>query len=107
VHGGPRLSKAVLPRAIGMERTLKKHRATFRQHPARYAHYVGAMGVAYLRSGRWWRAVVATTHSLTIDPRPFRSYVWWLAALCGPWPVALRRRLRARRRRQPGAEPVA
>lgn len=95
-HGGPRLSKAILERARGMELTVAKHRATFAQHPRRYAHYLATIGVTYLRGGRWLPAIKATTRSLTVDPRRPRAWLWWLATLAGPWPLELRRRLRRR-----------
>jgi glycosyltransferase involved in cell wall biosynthesis len=93
-HTGPRLSKAVLERAQGMEQTVNKHRATFRQHPRRYARYLSTMGVTYLRAGEWGSAVKATSRSIRVDPRRGDSYRWWLASLAGPWTLRLTRRLR-------------
>jgi GT2 family glycosyltransferase len=101
-HSGPRLSKAVLERAQGMEQTVEKHEATFRQHPRRFARYLSTMGVTYLRAGAWGPAVRATTRSITVDPSRLDSYRWWLASLAGPWTLRVARRLR----RQPGEPEV-
>ena len=97
-HSGLRLSKAILERAQGMEQTVEKHEATFRQHPRRFARYLTTMGVTYLRAGEWGPAVRATTRSITVDPTRIDSYRWWLASLAGPWTLSLARRLR----RSPG-----
>lgn len=96
-HTGQRLSKAVLERARGMELTVAKHETTFSRHPRRYGHYLATIGVTYLRGGKWWPAVKATTKALVVDPRRPRTYLWWLAALAGPWPLRVRRRIRRRR----------
>jgi glycosyltransferase involved in cell wall biosynthesis len=96
-HEGTRLSKSVLARARGMELTLRRHEAVFRQHPRRHAHYLATMGVTYLRGGRWLPAVRATTRSLIVDPLRPKAWLWWLASLAGPWPLGIWRRMRQRR----------
>jgi glycosyltransferase involved in cell wall biosynthesis len=97
-HSGPRLSKAVLERAEGMERTVDKHREVFALHRKRYGRYVSTMGVTYLRAGEWGKALSAMTRSIAIDPTRPQVYGLWLAALAGPKAVGLAKRLR------PGAE---
>src|SRR5205085_12281195 len=47
MHDGPRRRRNMADRADGMARTLAKHRAVFRLHPRRLAHYLGTMGVTY------------------------------------------------------------
>lgn len=96
-HEGTRLSKSVLARARGMELTVRRHEAVFKEHPRRYAHYLATMGVTYLRGGRWMQAIRATTRSLIVDPFRPRAWLWWLASLAGPWPLAIWRRVRPRR----------
>jgi glycosyltransferase involved in cell wall biosynthesis len=93
-HSGPRLSKSVLERAEGMESTVAKHKKTFEQHRRRYAHYQATIGVTYLRAGKWWPAVKASTKALIIDPTRPKAYYWWLASLAGPLPIEIRRRFR-------------
>jgi glycosyltransferase involved in cell wall biosynthesis len=94
-HSGPRLSKAVLERAEGMERTVAKHRDVFRLHRRRYGRYMSTMGATYLRAGRWGSAVSATSRSLMIDPARPQAYGWWLASLAGPKALDLVRRIRS------------
>lgn len=96
-HEGTRLSKSVLARATGMELTVKRHEAVFRQHRRRYAHYLATIGVTYLRGGRWLPAIRVTTRSLIVDPFRLQAWLWWLASLAGPWPLAIWRRVRPRR----------
>jgi glycosyltransferase involved in cell wall biosynthesis len=93
-HTGPRLSKAVLERAQGMEQTVAKHEKVFEQHPRRFARYLSTMGVTYLRAGEWGSSVRATTRSIRVDPGRADSYRWWLASLAGPWSLRMTRRLR-------------
>jgi glycosyltransferase involved in cell wall biosynthesis len=93
-HTGPRLSKAVLERAQGMEQTVAKHEPTFRQHPRRFARYLSTMGVTYLRAGEWGPAVRATTRSIRVDPLRADSYRWWLASLAGPVSMRISRSAR-------------
>jgi glycosyltransferase involved in cell wall biosynthesis len=83
-HTGPRLSKAVLERAEGMDRTVSKHQDKFRAHRRRYGRYLSTMGATYLRSGDWGRAISASTRAILVDPTRPRAYGWWLAALAGP-----------------------
>lgn len=93
-HTGPRLSKAVLERAEGMEKTVAKHEGTFRLHRRRYGRYMSTMGVTYLRAGRWGPAVSAMTRSIMIDPTRPRAYGWWLASLAGPKALELFKKIR-------------
>lgn len=93
-HEGPRLSKAVVERAEGMRRTVDKHEATFAQHPKRYAAYVASMGATFLRAGRWLPAITMATKAVRLDPSRPKYYLWWLAALAGPYAMKLTRRLR-------------
>jgi glycosyltransferase involved in cell wall biosynthesis len=94
-HPAPRLSRNLLARAVGIERTLAKHRAAYAAHPDRRAYLLGAMGLAYLRSGRWGRAISATSRSLLVRPR-LRTGGWWVASLAGPWVVSASDRWRTR-----------
>jgi glycosyltransferase involved in cell wall biosynthesis len=101
-HTGPRLSKALLERAEGMERTVEKHRESFRLHPRRYGRYMSTMGATYLRAGKWGPAVSATTRSIFIDPSRSDSYGPWLASLVGPYGLELARRLGVHSHRDTG-----
>jgi glycosyltransferase involved in cell wall biosynthesis len=78
-----RLSRDLLARAVGIERTLAKHRALIASNRDRHAYLLGALGLAYLRAGRWAPAVTATSHSLRLRPGP-RAGRWWLLSLAGP-----------------------
>jgi glycosyltransferase involved in cell wall biosynthesis len=89
-----RLSENLLARAVGIERTLAKHRAAFAANHDRYAYMLGALGRAYLRAGRWAPAVAASSRLLCIRPSP-RACGWWLASLAGPRAVAVTDRIRA------------
>lgn len=91
-HSGPRLHDQMLACAEGMERTARKHYKTFEHHPRRHAHYLGAMGIAYLKAGKWAPAVSATTRAVLRDPRQPRLWVWWGASLAGPRALSLYRR---------------
>jgi glycosyltransferase involved in cell wall biosynthesis len=90
-----RLSKDLLARAVGIERTLAKHGPVFATNPERHAYLLGALGLAYLRAGRWAPAVAATGRSLLLRPRA-RALGWWLASLAGPWIVLAGDRARSR-----------
>jgi glycosyltransferase involved in cell wall biosynthesis len=90
-----RLSKDLLARAVGIERTLAKHRPLFAGNPERHAYLLGALGLAYLRAGRWVLAVTATSRSLLVRPRA-RTCGWWLASLAGPRIVSVADRARSR-----------
>jgi glycosyltransferase involved in cell wall biosynthesis len=90
-----RLSKDLLARAIGIERTLAKHEPLFAANPDRHAYLLGALGLAYLRAGRWAPAVAATSRSLLLQPRA-RTLGWWLASLAGPRMVSAADRVRSR-----------
>lgn len=95
-HPGPRLHSDLLARPEAMRRTVEKHRATFRLHRTAHAHYLATMGATYLRAGKWWRAVDATSRALLLDPFGRQHLIWWLASLLGPKGLALNRWLRAR-----------
>ena len=84
VHRSGRLSENLPARVDSIQRTLVKHQAAFAQHPRRHAHYLGAMGLAWLRMGRWGPAVVATTRALRRAPWRPRGAAQWLASLAGP-----------------------
>jgi GT2 family glycosyltransferase len=83
-HDQGHLHDRMIDGAQGMARTLQKHRKVFALYPHRHAHYLGAMGVAYLKAGRWAPAIAATTHAIVRDPRQPRLFAWWLASLAGP-----------------------
>jgi hypothetical protein len=91
-HSGSRLHDQMLACAEGMDRTARKHYKIFELHPRRHAHYLGAMGIAYLKAGKWARAVSATSRAVLRDPRQRRLWVWWIASLFGPRAVSLYRR---------------
>jgi glycosyltransferase involved in cell wall biosynthesis len=83
-HRTGRLSANLQARADSLQRTLVKHRAAFAQHPERHAHYLGAMGITWLRLGRWRPAMAATTRGLFLAPRRAKGVAQWLASLAGP-----------------------
>jgi glycosyltransferase involved in cell wall biosynthesis len=83
-HPASRLSADLEARADGLRHTLDKHRAAFAQHPDRHAHYLGSMGITWLRMGRWRPAVAATTRGLCLAPRRLKGIAQWLASLAGP-----------------------
>lgn len=78
------LSRRDLALAEGMRRTEIKHRAVFSTRPKRHAHFLRAMGMYYLRAGRWGRAIAGTSRALVRDPKRPKSLVCWLASLGGP-----------------------
>lgn len=98
-HDQDHLHNRMLDCAQGMARTLQKHCQVFALYPRRHAHYLGAMGVAYLKAGRWTPAITATTRAVIRDPRQPRLFAWWLASLAGPrmlwWYRRGRRKLRS------------
>jgi glycosyltransferase involved in cell wall biosynthesis len=83
-HRTSRLSANLEARADSLQHTLAKHHAAFAQHPERHAHYLGAMGITWLRLGRWRPALAATTRSLCLAPRRPKGVAQWLASLAGP-----------------------
>jgi glycosyltransferase involved in cell wall biosynthesis len=83
-HRASRLSANLEARAVSLQHTLAKHRAAFAQHPDRHAHYLGAMGITWLRLGRWGPALTATTRGLWLAPRRPKGVAQWLASLAGP-----------------------
>ena len=83
-HRTSRLSSNLEARADSLHHTLAKHRAALARHPDRHAHYLGAMGITWLRLGCWRRAVAATTHALWLAPRRPKGVAQWLASLAGP-----------------------
>jgi glycosyltransferase involved in cell wall biosynthesis len=105
-HRTGRLSANLPARADSLQRTLIKHRAAFAQHPERHAYYLGAMGITWLRLGRWRPAMAATTRSLCLAPRRPKGVAQWLASLTGPriWGLLdpARRRLQPPRPRAQG-----
>jgi glycosyltransferase involved in cell wall biosynthesis len=98
-HRGGRLSEDVAARAEGILRTLAKHEPVFAAHPRRHAHYLGAVGIAWLRLGRWGPAVAATSRSLRLAPGRPKGVGQWAASLAGPrvWALVDPRRDRLRR----------
>lgn len=98
-HDGPRLSKALLERAEGMQRTVSKHHDIFSEHPRRFSAYLATMGMTYLRAGVWGKAVAAMGRAVWVDPLRSRNYPWLLAALAGPYALCVfrwgKRRLRS------------
>jgi glycosyltransferase involved in cell wall biosynthesis len=95
LHAGTHVRNDLLAAARAMERTLEKHRDTFAQHRRFRAHYLGTLGITYLRAGRWGRAVAATTRSITTYPFRPRLVMWWAASLGGPRALHLRRKKRS------------
>jgi glycosyltransferase involved in cell wall biosynthesis len=83
-HRASRLSANLEARAQSLHHTLAKHRAAFARHPDRHAHYLGAMGITWLRLGRWAPAVRATTLALRLAPWRPKGVAQWLASLAGP-----------------------
>jgi glycosyltransferase involved in cell wall biosynthesis len=83
-HSGPRIHENTLRNAISIERTLRKHRDTFRQHRRRRAKMTASAGMYYLRAGRWGPAVAATSKAVLIDPLRPKLLGWWVASLLGP-----------------------
>ena len=95
VGPAPSLSRDLLARAVGIERTLAKHHRTYADDPGRRAYLLGAMGLAYLRSGHRRPSIAATGRSLLVRPR-LRACGWLLACLAGPRVVAASDRMRLR-----------
>jgi glycosyltransferase involved in cell wall biosynthesis len=83
-HRTSRRSSNLEARADSLQHTLAKHQAALAQHPDRHAHYLGAMGITWLRLGHWRRAVTATTRALWLAPRRPKGVAQWLASLAGP-----------------------
>jgi glycosyltransferase involved in cell wall biosynthesis len=79
-----RLTANLPARIDSLQRTLAKHEAVFAQHPRRHAHYLGAMGLAWLRTGHWGPAVAASTRALRLSPWRARGVAQLLASLAGP-----------------------
>ena len=83
VHSTPSLSGNLLARALGIQHTLAKHHRAYAADPGRRAYLLGAMGLAYLRSGHWRSAIAASSRSVLVRPR-LRACAWWMACLAGP-----------------------
>jgi glycosyltransferase involved in cell wall biosynthesis len=83
-HTGPRVHQDTLRSAISIERTLRKHRSTFRRYRRRRAKLTASAGMYYLRAGRWGSAVAATSRAVLIDPFRPKLVGWWFASLLGP-----------------------
>ena len=84
VHPSSRLSRDLPARVESIHRTLARHHAAFASHPRDHARYLAAVGIAWLRMGRWRPAVAATTAALRIAPAQPRILTQWLASLAGP-----------------------
>jgi GT2 family glycosyltransferase len=84
-----------LGRAVGIDRTLSKHRGIFKANPRARARLEAVMGKSYLKAGRWLPAVEATTRALLHDVRRPGAFRQWVGSLVGPrawaWYVHLRR----------------
>lgn len=93
-HTGANVHGNVRARALAMERTVAKHRETFKLHPASYARYLSAMGVAFVRAGMWLAALRATTRALLTYPRSWKVVRSFLISLAGPWPLSLYKKAR-------------
>jgi glycosyltransferase involved in cell wall biosynthesis len=108
-HRMGRLSYNLGARADSLQHTLDKHHAAFAQHPERHAHYLGAMGITWLRMGHWGRAVAATTRALRLAPRRPKAVAQWLASLAGPriWAQVDPERRRLRPPTEVGGAPLA
>jgi hypothetical protein len=94
-HDTWQLSSDVLAMAEGMRRTHSKHRDVFALHRRREAHYLAAMGIYFMKAGRWADSVAATTRSLIRYPLRPRSFAYWAASLAGPGFLRLYRRGRS------------
>ena len=90
-HDGARARYQFLHYAEAMDWTIRKHRKTFLRHRRRSAHYLGSMGVMYLNSGRWGRALRATSRAVLMDPTRAKLYRWWFASIAGPKALKLYR----------------
>jgi GT2 family glycosyltransferase len=88
-HRASSLSADLEARVESLQHTMAKHQATFAQHPDRHAHYLGAMGITWLRLGRWSSAVRATSRALRLAPQRPKGVAQWLASLAGPHVWAL------------------
>jgi glycosyltransferase involved in cell wall biosynthesis len=106
-HPGSRLSVSLEARAESLQRTLVKHQAAFARYPDWHAHYLGAMGITWLRLGRWGPAVRATTRALRLAPRRPKGVAQWLASLAGPhvWALLDPERRRLHPHRPPAGDP--
>jgi glycosyltransferase involved in cell wall biosynthesis len=83
-HSGPRVHEDTLRSALSIERTLRKHRDTFRHYRRRRAKLTASAGMYYLRAGRWGPAVAATSRAMLIDPFRPKLLGWWVASMLGP-----------------------
>jgi glycosyltransferase involved in cell wall biosynthesis len=92
-HHGQNVHGNVLERARSMERTAAKHETKFAAHPKRYARYLSAAGIAYLRAGYWGPALRLTTRAMRIAPWDRRVVRSWVVTLVGPTPLRARRRI--------------
>jgi glycosyltransferase involved in cell wall biosynthesis len=108
-HQSGRLSDNLPARIDGIRRTLDKHQAVFALHPRGHAHYLGAIGIAWLRLGRWGPAVAATSRALRVAPGRPRAVAQWLASLAGPrvWAAVDPERARFRRTLKADGVPAA
>jgi glycosyltransferase involved in cell wall biosynthesis len=83
-HHGEHVHSDSLGAAQSLERTITKHRAVFEDHPSGYSRLLCLMAGAYLRAGRWWPAVRASTRALLITPLKWRVVRTWVVSLLGP-----------------------
>jgi glycosyltransferase involved in cell wall biosynthesis len=104
-HNDGHLSSDVLAMAEGMRRTHSKHRELFALHRRREAHYLAAMGIYFLKAGRWGDSLRATSRSLLRYPLRPRSLAYWAASLAGPRLLPLYRMRSSRLVRRRGRKP--
>jgi glycosyltransferase involved in cell wall biosynthesis len=83
-HAAPRLSRDLVARAEGWERTIEKHRDILVLHRRKYADLQDKVGITYLRAGRWRPAMAYTSRSLLEHPWRPEALLWWAASLAGP-----------------------
>ncbi|MGH2661163.1 MAG: glycosyltransferase family 2 protein [Actinomycetota bacterium] len=105
-HGGEHVHDNAMARARAMEKTVSRHKEAFARHPRRYARYLCATGMWYLKAGEWGAAVRATTRALRIHPLSWNVLGSWLISLGGPPLVASYRWLFRRRGRLRQTSPV-
>jgi glycosyltransferase involved in cell wall biosynthesis len=82
-HRSGRLSQDLPARIDSVQRTLAKHQAAFARHPRRHAHYLGAVGLAWLRLGRRGPAVEMSARALRVWPWRLSGVAQLLASVAG------------------------
>jgi glycosyltransferase involved in cell wall biosynthesis len=98
IHRGVKLTSDPLAFAVGLSRTIEKHRTLLRSYPHRYAHLLGSMAMYDLRAGRWRSAVAATSRAVLMEPLRGERYAQLIVALAGPRAFAAASAIRRRRR---------